>query len=69
MYHLEIILIYDSFIISRSFDLNVLILEIDFSTSQVSGITIETDSLKPEILTWSFIFTCISNQQALMIPR
>lgn len=35
MYHLEIILIYDSFIISRSFDLNVLILEIDFSTFQV----------------------------------
>ena len=51
MYHLEIILICDSFIISLLFDLNELILEIDFSTSQVSRITIETDSLKPEILT------------------
>ena len=41
MYHLEITLICDSFIISLLLDLNVLILETDLSTSQVSKITIE----------------------------
>ena len=69
MYHLEIILICDSFMISLSLDLSVLILETDLSTSQVSKITIERDSLKLESLTQSFIFTCLSYQQALMIPR